>query len=278
MLHRPFGDGPPVSLFTLGTMRALQSPEQMLSVLRAAHAAGLNHLETAPAYGPAESFLGEALAHLHSEGIQPAGHGWVITSKLLPGLSLDEGRAALKACLERLGVHRLDNLAIHGLNLDSHLDWALHGEGARLIDWAHNSGSVGQVGFSSHGSNALIHQAIESQRFRFCCLHLHLLDPTRMPLAKLALQQSMGVLAISPADKGGRLQAPSARLVEDCRPFQPLELAYRYLLAAGISTLTVGAQNASDLDLAHTLGQSEGPCRPRNAAPSSTWISSADND
>lgn len=259
MLHRPFGDGPPVSLFTLGTMRALQSPEQMLSVLRAAHAAGLNHLETAPAYGPAESFLGEALAHLHSEGIHPAGHGWVITTKLLPGLSLDEGRAALKACLERLGVHRLDNLAIHGLNLDSHLDWALHGEGARLIDWALNSGRVGQVGFSSHGSNALIHQAIESQRFRFCCLHLHLLDPTRMPLAQLALQQSMGVLAISPADKGGRLQAPSARLVEDCRPFQPLELAYRYLLAAGISTLTVGAQTASDLDLAHALGQSEGP-------------------
>ena len=128
-----------------------------------------------------------------------------------------------------------------------------------MIDWALNSGTVGQVGFSSHGSNALIQQAIESQRFRFCCLHLHLLDPTRMPLAQLALQQSMGVLAISPADKGGRLQAPSARLVEDCRPFHPLELAYRYLLAAGISTLTVGAQTAADLDLAHALGQSESP-------------------
>ncbi len=259
MQHRPFGDGPPVSLFTLGTMRALQAPDQMLSVLRAAHTAGLNHLETAPAYGPAESFLGDALTHLHSEGVQPEGHGWVITSKLLPGLTLDEGRAALKASLERLGVHRLDNLAIHGLNLDSHLDWALHGEGARLIDWALNSGTVGQVGFSSHGSNALIHQAIDSQRFRFCCLHLHLLDPTRMPLAQLALQQTMGVLAISPADKGGRLQAPSARLVEDCHPFQPLELAYRYLLAAGISTLTVGAQTATDLELAHALGQSGGP-------------------
>ena len=259
MQQRSFGDGPPVSLFTLGTMRALQAPDQMLMVLRAAHAAGVNHLETAPAYGPAESFLGEALTQLHSEGIQPAGHGWVVTSKLLPGLSLDEGRAALRGSLERLGVERLDNLAIHGLNLDSHLNWALHGEGARLIDWALNSGTVSQVGFSSHGSNALIHQAIESQRFRFCCLHLHLLDPTRMPLAQLALQQTMGVLAISPADKGGRLQAPSTRLVEDCRPFQPLELAYRYLLAAGISTLTVGAQNATDLELAHALGQHDGP-------------------
>ena len=248
-----------MSLFTLGTMRALQAPDQMLMVLRAAHAAGVNHLETAPAYGPAESFLGEALTQLHSEGIQPAGHGWVVTSKLLPGLSLDEGRAALRGSLERLGIERLDNLAIHGLNLDSHLNWALHGEGARLIDWALNSGTVSQVGFSSHGSNALIHQAIESQRFRFCCLHLHLLDPTRMPLAQLALQQTMGVLAISPADKGGRLQAPSTRLVEDCRPFQPLELAYRYLLAAGISTLTVGAQNPTDLELAHALGQHDGP-------------------
>ena len=187
MQQRSFGDGPPVSLFTLGTMRALQAPDQMLMVLRAAHAAGVNHLETAPAYGPAESFLGEALTQLHSEGIQPAGHGWVVTSKLLPGLSLDEGRAALRGSLERLGIERLDNLAIHGLNLDSHLNWALHGEGARLIDWALNSGTVSQVGFSSHGSNALIHQAIESQRFRFCCLHLHLLDPTRMPLAQLCL-------------------------------------------------------------------------------------------
>ena len=259
MQHRSFGEGPPVSLFTLGTMRALQAPDQMLTVLRAALTAGVNHLETAPAYGPAESFLGDALAQLQSEGVQPEGHGWVITTKLLPGLTLDEGQAALKASLERLGIHRLDNLAIHGLNLDSHLDWALHGEGARLIDWALNSGTVGQVGFSSHGSNALIHQAIDSQRFRFCCLHLHLLDPTRMPLAQLALQQTMGVLAISPADKGGRLQAPSGRLVEDCRPFQPLELAYRYLLAAGISTLSVGAQTATDLELAHALGQSGGP-------------------
>ena len=45
-----------MSLFTLGTMRALQSPEQMLQVLRATVAAGINHLETAPAYGPAEAF------------------------------------------------------------------------------------------------------------------------------------------------------------------------------------------------------------------------------
>ena len=258
-LRRAFGDGPDVSLFTLGTMRALSSPEQMLSVLRGALAAGINHLETAPAYGPAEDFLGQALAQLGEEQRTPSEGHWVITSKLLPGQSLSSGRQALEASLHRLGITRLDNLAIHGLNLESHLDWALTGEGARLIEWALASGKVGQVGFSSHGSNALIDRAIASDRFRFCCLHLHLLDPTRMPLAQQALHRSMGVLAISPADKGGRLQAPSDLLSQDCRPFQPLHLAYRFLLAAGVSTLSVGAQSASDLDLARSLASSDGP-------------------
>ena len=46
--------------FTLGTMRALGSVDQMHAVLQAAVLAGINHLETAPAYGPAEEFLGQA--------------------------------------------------------------------------------------------------------------------------------------------------------------------------------------------------------------------------
>lgn len=240
-------------------MRALRSSDQMLQVLRAALAAGINHIETAPAYGPSEAFLGKALAQLKEEGVAPAEGNWVITSKLLPGQSFLSGCEALDATLNRLGISRLDNLAIHGLNLDSHLEWVLSGEGAQLIDWALATDRVRQVGFSSHGSNALIERAIVSERFRFCCLHLHLLDPTRMPLAQQALERSMGVLAISPADKGGRLQAPSHLLTMDCSPYQPLQLAYRFLLAAGISTLTVGAQSASDLKLARQLAASDGP-------------------
>jgi len=61
------------------------------------------------------------------------------------------------------------------------------------------------------------------------------------------------VLAISPADKGGRLYAPSPELLADCAPFHPLELAYRFLLDAGISTLTLGAEQPSDLALALSL-------------------------
>lgn len=252
--RRNFGDGPAVSLFTLGTMRALTSPTQMLEVVKEAVAVGINHLETAPAYGPAEGFLGHALKHLATEGVSPSG-GWVITSKILPGLSFSEGQAQLLACLQRLGVERLDNWAIHGLNLEAHLDWALDGDGQALMQWARSEGLVGQVGFSSHGSNALIAAAINSGAFRFCSLHLHLLDQRRLPLATKALESGMGVMAISPADKGGRLQDPSPTLVADCSPYPPLVLAYRFLLSAGISTLTLGASCRADLTLARELGQ-----------------------
>ncbi len=199
---RSFGAGQSVSAFTLGTMRALASPPQMETVLRAALAAGINHLETAPAYGPAETFLGEALARLAAEGLAPQ-DGWRITSKLLPGCDLETGRRQLRAILTRLGTARLDNLAVHGLNLAEHLHWATRGAGSELLTWALGEGLVGQVGFSSHGSTELIEQSLATERFTFCSLHLHLFDQTRLPIARAALAAGIGVLAISPADKGG---------------------------------------------------------------------------
>jgi predicted aldo/keto reductase-like oxidoreductase len=230
----------------------------MEEVLTAALAAGINHIETAPAYGPAEAFLGSALLRL-DERDPAARAGLVLTSKILPGPDAGEGRAQLRACLRRLGVERLDNLAVHGLNRPEHLAWALKGPGAELLDWAQGEGLVGQTGFSSHGDNALIAAALESDRFGFCSLHLHLFDRERLPLARSALAAGLGVMAISPADKGGRLQDPPPELVADCAPFAPLELAYRFLLAEGISTLTLGAARPEDLAWARRLAGAAGP-------------------
>jgi predicted aldo/keto reductase-like oxidoreductase len=256
-------------------MRALASPAQMEAVLRAALAAGINHLETAPAYGPAETFLGQALARLTAEGGQPEG-GWRITSKLLPGVDLASGRRQLRAILGRLGIPRLDSLAVHGLNHADHLAWASRGAGAELLRWALGEGLVGQVGFSSHGSTTLIEQALASGRFGFCSLHLHLFDQTRLPLARGALAAGIGVLAISPADKGGRLYDPPPELLADCAPFHPLELAYRFLLDQGISTLSLGAEQPGDLAWAAALaGPAAGSSAGERANPQGTWLSPA---
>ena len=260
--QRPYGAGPAVSAFSLGTMRALGSPAQMEAVLRAALAAGINHLETAPAYGPAEAFLGQALAALQRDNLGPS-DGWRITSKLLPGPDLATGQGQLRSILARLGVAQLTNLAVHGLNRPEHLEWALKGPGADLLAWAKDEGLVGQVGFSSHGTPELIEAALSSGSFTFCSLHVHLFDQTRLAIARTALSQGIGVLAISPADKGGRLYDPPAELLADCAPFHPLELAYRFLLDQGISTLSLGAEQPEDLAWAAAIG---GP---------SPWLSAA---
>ncbi len=248
--------------FTLGTMRALDHPGQMEEVLTAALKAGINHLETAPSYGPAEAFLGQALDRLAVRD-PAARQRLVITSKLLPGPDLEEGLTQLRASLQRLGVQRLDNLAVHGLNTPEQLAWALSGPGALLLERALADGLVGQVGFTSHGSTELIAAALASGRFTFCSLHLHLFDQERLPLAQAALAAGMGVLAISPADKGGRLYAPPEQLVADCQPFEPLRLAYRFLLAQGITSLSIGAVQPQDLDLAAELA---GATTPLSAA------------
>ena len=240
--RRPFGSGKPVSLFTLGTMRALQSAGQLEAVVEAAIAAGINHLETAPAYGPAQRYLGQAIRRLGLSREQ-----LVITSKVLPNQSLASAQDDVRRSLEQLGIDRLDNLAVHGINRPEHLEWALHGPGQELISWVLEEGLADQVGFSSHGSNELIAAAIRSGRFRFASLHLHFFDPARLPLADEALASGMGVMAISPADKGGRLFDPPELLRQACAPLEPLPLAYRFLLARGISTLTLGAAEPAEL-------------------------------
>ena len=253
-----FGIGPDVSLFTLGTMRSTESADQMYAVVKEACLIGINHIETAPAYGPAESLLSTAIKRLNSEGIRPEGD-WIITSKILPGINLNEGKQQLQASLKRLGISKIHNLAIHGLNLQKHLKWALEGEGAQLIKWAVQERLIGQIGFSSHGTFSLIKEAIESSQFQFCSLHLHLLDQERIPLAKIALENHLGVMAISPADKGGHLHTPSKTLISDCFPISPLELAYRFLLSQGISTLTLGACKTKDFEIAKKLINSNTP-------------------
>ncbi|WP_320674250.1 aldo/keto reductase [Prochlorococcus sp. MIT 1341] len=260
-MRRPLGSNSLVSLFTLGSMRAASSQEAMYSVVKEAFQAGINHLETAPTYGPAESFLGSSIKRLEQEGMKPEG-GWVITSKILPGAEIKEGQRQIKKILARLGKSKIDNLAVHGLNLQEHLNWAINGDGAELFKWAKQENMVNQIGFSSHGKTSLIKEALSSHFFQFCSLHLHLFDQERLPIAREALREGIGVMAISPADKGGRLYEPSQTLLNDCEPFHPLELAYRFLLAEGITTLTVGASKPSDLNLVKRLINSANPLNP----------------
>ena len=249
---RSLGKGCNVSLFTLGTMRATENLDKMYTLIKRAYHIGINHLETAASYGNAEILIGEALKKLETSD-KILTKEWIITTKVIPKGDFHYLKNNFENSLKNLKLKKINNLAIHGINLDEHLDWVLNGEGRKFLKWAVKSGLVDQVGFSSHGSYKLIEKAIRSEVFSFCNLHLHFLDQSKINLAQLALKNNMGVLAISPADKGGRLYAPSDTLLKASAPYHPLELAYRFLLSKGITTLSLGATKFEDFNIAEKL-------------------------
>ncbi len=240
-----------LSVFSLGTMR-FASAAAAADVLRAAISQGINHVETAPAYGDSESYMGRAIAAHDRRRL-------VVTSKLTPKLTADQVDRAIDDSLARLGVGYLDCLAIHGINTAAHLEWARsHMLGA--IARAQSDGRIRHLGFSTHGPLDVIQAAIATQAFAFVNLHYSYFFQRNASAIEQAHQQDMGVFIISPADKAGMLYTPPEKLKALCAPFDPLLLNYRWLLSdPRVTTLSVGPAIPAELDWPLTVADDDGP-------------------
>lgn len=246
MKYRRFGKTElNISTFSLGTMRCLASAEVARSVLRAAVAEGINHIETARGYGQSERFIGQAL----KVGIGRPRAELVLTSKLTPSTDADRVERQLDESLARLEIDYLDCLAIHGINTPEHLSQVqtgMLGAIARLLD----DGRVRHVGFSTHGPLEVVMGAIATDAFEFINLHYYYFFQRLAPAVALAHEKDMGIFIISPADKGGMLYTPPEKLQQLCAPFDPLGLTYRWLLSdPRITTLSLGPAVPQELDV-----------------------------
>ncbi|MEM7762067.1 MAG: aldo/keto reductase [Cyanobacteria bacterium P01_A01_bin.40] len=245
MRYRRFGKtNLDLSVFSLGTMRCLTSPQTYRQTIQRAIALGINHLETARAYGQSESYLGQALQDLAIPREQIH-----LTTKLSPTLNRQQMQEWIDESLVRLQVNYLDCLALHGINTPKHLKWVTKPDGCMAaIQTAISQGKIRHLGFSTHGSLELILAAIETDLFEFINLHYYYFFQHNQPAIALASKKDLGIFIISPADKGGMLYTPPPALVDLCKPFSPLELTYRFLLSnPAITTLSVGAANPSEL-------------------------------
>lgn len=250
MQYRRFGQTDlALSVFSLGTMRCLSDAQTFSATVKEAIALGINHIETARGYGNSEVFLGQTLASL-----TPAEQGQlVITTKILPAPDPETMARQIDESLFRLQRERIDCLAIHGINTDKHLAWVQAPDGCmKAVRAAIAAGKVGHVGFSTHGSLAIVQAAIASGQFAFVNLHYYYFFQRLAPAVALAHQQDMGVFIISPGDKGGMLYQPPDILKNLCYPFSPLALTYRWLLQdKRISTLSAGPANGLELRALH---------------------------
>ena len=248
-----------LSVFSLGTMRYLASAENAIETVRAAVAAGVNHLETARGYGDSERYLGMALqSGLDRDRLY-------ITTKITPTADGATTERYIDESLERLGIDYLDSLALHGINTPEHLERAIApGGDIQGIDRALDDGRVRHLGFSTHGAIELILNAIGTELFEFVNLHYYLFFQRNAPALELAREKDLGIFIISPVDKGGQLHTPPATLQSLCSPFSPLELNYRFLLAdPRITTLSLGAANPEELLPALGLADGDAPLTPQ---------------
>lgn len=251
MRYRRFGKtNLQLSVFSLGTMRYLESRETAIATTVKAVEMGINHFETARGYGNSEIYLGAAIEEIvrGGKGSKLARDRLHITTKLPPVGDAAVIERCIDQSLERLGVDYIDALAIHGINKPSHLEWVLNSPGMEAIRQAIADRRVRHLGFSTHGSLDLIQATIETDLFEFVNLHYYYFFQRNAPAVELAAQKDMGVFIISPADKGGRLHNPPDRLKKLCHPFSPLGLTYRFLLSnPAITTLSVGAATPEEL-------------------------------
>lgn len=272
MQYRRFGKtNLTVSVFSMGTMRSLASISNFQATLARAIHLGINHIETAGAYGDSETWLGDTLKtvqpllRLQDEVPLPP---LVVTTKVVPTPDAASMARQIDASLSRLQLEKIDCLALHGINTWEHLGWIMAAGGCmEAVLAAKAAGKIGHIGFSTHAAREVIEATIKTHLFEFVNLHYYYLFQRHAPILELAQQQDLGVFIISPADKGGQLFAPSPQLRSLCSPFDPMILMYRWLLSdPRITTLSTGPAIPAELLAVASVADATQPLHPSEIA------------
>ena len=255
MLYRRFGrTGLSMPVFSCGGMRYQQSwndqdkctPESQANVeacIRRALDVGINHIETARGYGTSEEQLGHVLPKLPRDKI-------IVQTKVSPEADPKHFLANFERSMSLLKLDYIDLLGLHGINNEERLQWSIRPGGC--LDAAlklKQSGRVRHVGFSTHAGTQVILGAIADGRFDYVNLHWYYVFPFHWPAIEAATRQDMGIFIISPSDKGGKLYAPSQKLVQLTDPLSPIVFNDLWCLARPqIHTLSIGAARPTDFD------------------------------
>ncbi len=246
MEYRRFGKTElQLPVLTFGAMR-IPDPvgeDQALATIHRAVEAGLTHLETARFYGNSEDLLGKVLQDIPRDQV-------ILTTKI-PPCPADAYRMLLEQSMKKLGVDYLDNLDVHGLNNDEMYEYTFRADGAlEGARKAMDDGLVGHLGFSTHAPLEFILKCLDTDEFESMNVHYYYMRQRNLAAVQRAHEKDMGVLIISPSDKGGKLYAPTDVLTELCAPYSPVGLNHRFCLTTpGVTTCTVGAAHPDELDL-----------------------------
>jgi predicted aldo/keto reductase-like oxidoreductase len=204
---------------------------------------GINHIETARGYGTSEMQLGRVLPTLPREQL-------IVQTKVAPTADPREFRKTFERSLAYLQLDYVDLFSIHGINTAELLDWTIREGGClEVAQQLQREGRVHHIGFSTHATPAVIMAAIQTGEFDYVNLHWYFVNDANWGCIEEARRYDLGIFIISPNDKGGKLYAPPAKLVELCAPLSPMAFNDLYCLARPeVHTLSLGASKPEDFD------------------------------
>ena len=221
----------------------LDDQDKVEKILNLASKYGLNHIETARHYGTSELQIG-ALINQNNRLSR------IIQTKIPPNKNIKKFEEELKISFERLGVNKIDLLAIHGINTPDHLFETVRPGGCMDVvkKWQRDK-LIGYVGFSTHGEPSLIEKAIATNLFDYVNLHWYFINQQNTRVIQMARKNDLGVFIISPTDKGGHLHSPSEKMLELCRPLHPIVFNDLFCLRnENVHTISVGISREKDFD------------------------------
>ena len=257
MEYRRFGKtGEMISVLTLGGMQfkygwtpprtylPKAAIENCLETTRLALDVGINHIETAYGYVKSEHLYGKVLKELGTPRSQ-----FKLMTKGAP-MTGDETRALVEQQLEALQLDFIDFYGWHGLNNEERFKTAVATGGpVETLHRLREEGLIRHIGFSTHAPLDIIEKAIRTDLFSFVNLHYYYFFQRNRPAIELAKEKDLGILIISPNDKGGQLWNPSDKLKDLCHPLTPIQYNGRFCLShPEVTTLTLGMHAPEHFD------------------------------
>ncbi len=257
MLYNDF-QGKKLSALGFGTMRLPLRPDggvdeaQTVEMTRYAMAHGVNYFDTAYPYhgGQSEIVIGKALAEFPRESFYLATKypGHQLAERYDPAEIFEEQ-------LQKCGVDYFDFYLLHNIyekSIETYLDprWG-------IVDYFLEQKRLGRIrhlGFSSHGSPALLRRFLDAcgEHMEFCQIQLNYLDWSLQDAkskCELLAERNIPVWVMEPV-RGGKLAALPASEEAKLRALRPDESAaawcFRWL--QGLPQVTMTLSGMSNLE------------------------------
>ncbi len=263
MRYRRFGKTDlNLSIFTLGTQNLAfpesdrnreRKTEQAVQAIRRAFSLGVNHIDVDHCAHNAECLVGLALQQTETPEVH-------ISLQVPICDSADSMKATLETALKRLGRESIDVLTLRGVNTPQCLNQVTSPTGCmKAVEEAQEQGLIRHLGVSTIGPVEFVLKALNTELFDSLHIHYSYFYQRSHQIIDKAAEMDIGVLVISPNERGGSLHQPTPILEECCDPLHPILVNHRFILQhSGVTSIRLGLQQPQEFDLHESVFDNDG--------------------